>query len=136
MTIYYAQEQNLSVQDYVAVVGSTYMADRRPVGNLERIGRILAGSNMIVTARDESGEIVGLLRGISDNEWVCYVADLVVREGQQRKGVGTALLKTCKGILGPGMGIVLMAFPEATEYYRRIGMHEMTAFYMDRENRS
>src|SRR5689334_2918723 len=105
MTITYAQEQSLSASDYIAVVGSTYMAERRPVKNEARVAKILAGSNMIVTARESSGEIVGVLRGVSDGEWVCYVADLAVREGHQRKGIGTGLLGTCKRILGPGMGI-------------------------------
>jgi ribosomal protein S18 acetylase RimI-like enzyme len=135
MSIVYAQEQALSAEDYIAVVGSTYMRERRPVGNPQRLGRILAGSNMIVTAR-EDGEIVGVLRGISDGEWVCYVADLAVRDGHQRKGVGTGLLDTCKTILGAGMGIVLVAYPEAVEYYRKIGMGEMPAFYIDREIRT
>jgi ribosomal protein S18 acetylase RimI-like enzyme len=136
MTITYAQEQSLSASDYIAVVGSTYMAERRPVKNEARVAKILAGSNMIVSAREESGEIVGVLRGVSDGEWVCYVADLAVREGHQRKGIGTGLLDTCKRILGPGMGIVLVAYPEAIEYYRRIGMGEMLAFYVDREIRT
>ena len=135
MSIVYAQEQSLSAEDYATVVGSTYMRDRRPVTNLERTSRILMGSNMIVTAR-ENGEIVGVLRGISDGEWVCYVADLAVRDGQQRKGIGTGMLNECKRILGPGMGIVLVAYPEAEPFYRRIGMGEMPAFYIDREIRN
>ena len=135
MSIVYAQEQSLSAEDYATVVGSTYMRDRRPVANLERTRRILMGSNMIVTAR-ENGEIVGVLRGISDGEWVCYVADLAVRDGHQRKGIGTGMLNECKRILGPGMGIVLVAYPEAVDYYKKIGMGEMPAFYIDREIRT
>jgi ribosomal protein S18 acetylase RimI-like enzyme len=135
MSIVYTQEQSLSAEDYAAVVGSTYMRDRRPVANLERTRRILMGSNVIVTAR-EDGEIVGVLRGISDGEWVCYVADLAVRDGQQRKGIGTGMLNECKRILGPGMGIVLVAYPEAVDYYKKIGMGEMPAFYIDREIRT
>jgi len=134
--IVYAREQSLSAADYIAVIGSTYMRDRRPVGNAERVTRVLAGSNMIVSAREEHGAIVGVLRGVSDGEWVCYVADLAVRDGQQRKGIGTGLLDHCKAILGPGMGIVLVAYPEAIDYYRKIGMGEMQAFYIDREVRT
>jgi GNAT superfamily N-acetyltransferase len=136
MSITYAQEQSLTARDYIAVVGSTYMAERRPVANPARVAKILAGSNMIVTAREESGEIVGVLRGVSDGEWVCYVADLAVRDGHQRKGIGTGLLDKCKSILGPGMGIVLVAYPEAVDYNSRIGMGEMLAFYVDREIRT
>ena len=133
MTIVYAQEHALSAAEYIAVLGSTYMASRRPVGNVERVTKILAGSNMVVTAREADGAIVGVLRGISDGEWVCYVADLVVHADHQRKGIGTGLLDECKRLLGPGMGIVLVAYPEAVDYYRRIGMGEMQAFYIDRE---
>jgi GNAT superfamily N-acetyltransferase len=136
MSIVYAQEQSLSAEDYATVVGSTYMRDRRPVTNLKRTTKILAGSNMIVTARETDGEIVGVLRGISDGEWVCYVADLVVRDGHQRKGIGKGMLDECKRLLGPGMGIVLVAYPEAADFYKKIGMGEMTAFYIDREIRN
>lgn len=135
MTVIYAQEQGLRAEDYAAVLGSTYMRDRRPIANLERAAKILAGSNMIVTARDE-GQLVGLLRGISDGEWVCYVADLAVRDGHQRRGIGSGLLGECKRILGPGMGVVLLAYPEAEAYYRKIGMGEMLGFYIDREIRT
>jgi ribosomal protein S18 acetylase RimI-like enzyme len=131
--IVYARDQDLSAEDYVRVLDSTYMRERRPLANRERIARMLAGSNMIVTAREQTGEILGLARGISDDEWVCYLADLVVRDDQQRRGIGTGIMRTVKDILGPGMGIVLVAYPEAIEYYRRIGMSEMAAFYIDRE---
>ena len=124
--IVYAQEQTLPVEDYVAVIGSTYMAEKRPIGNAGRVSRMLAGSNMIVTARTADGEIVGLGRGISDGAWVCYLADLAVRDGWQRQGIGSGILKTMKSILGPGMGIVLMAYPQAVDYYRKLGLGEMT----------
>ena len=135
MTIVYAQEQDLPVADYVTVLGSTYMGSRRPIGNSARVARMLKGSNMIVTARDEAGEIVGLARGISDGEWVCYLADLVVRDTHQRRGIGQGLMAAMKKILGPGMGIVLMAYPEAVAFYRKAGLGEMAAFFVDREVR-
>ena len=132
MSIAYAQEQDLPAADYISVVGATIMRDRRPIGNPKRIERMLRGSNLIVTAR-ENGDIIGVLRAISDGEWVCYVSDLAVHDGHQRKGIGKALLDTCKAILGPGMVMVLVAYPEAEAFYRRLGIGESTAFYVDRE---
>lgn len=132
MSIVYAQEQDLPASDYISVVGATIMRDRRPIGNPQRIDRMLRGSNLIVTAR-QNGDIVGVLRAISDSEWVCYVSDLAVHDRHQRKGIGKGLLDTCKAILGPGMVMVLVAYPEAEEFYRRLGMGESTAFYVDRE---
>ncbi|MEQ1770264.1 MAG: GNAT family N-acetyltransferase [Devosia sp.] len=130
--VVYAQEQSLSAGDYSAVIGSTYMRDKRPLGNPGRVQRILAGSNLIVTARDETGRIVGVARGISDEAWVCYLADLCVRDGAQGKGIGQGLLDKCYDVLGPSIGLVLLAFPEAIPFYRRIGMGEMTGFFHDR----
>jgi ribosomal protein S18 acetylase RimI-like enzyme len=131
-TITYAQEQDLSADEYITVIGSTYMAERRAVKNPARIAEILAGSNLIVTARGRTGAIVGVARGISDGAWVCYLADLCVRDGWERRGIGTGLLNKCYEILGPRVGLVLLAYPQAVEYYRKIGMGEMPAFFHDR----
>ncbi len=136
MSIVYAREQSLGAADYIAVVGATSMRTRRPLANIPRVTAMLAGSNTIVTARESDGGIVGLARGISDGVWVCYLADLAVREDHQRRGIGTGLIRAMKDIVGPGIGIVLMAFPEAADYYRRIGLAEATAFFVDRENRA
>lgn len=133
--VIYAEEPDLGAEDYIAVLGTTYMGQRRPLANVDRVRRMLAGSGVIFTARID-GRIVGVLRGISDGEWVCYVADLVVSDGQQGKGIGTGLLNACREKLGPGMGVVLVAYPEAVDYYRKIGMGEMNGFYFDREIRT
>ncbi len=132
MSIVYAREQELSADDYIAVVGSTYMREKRPLANRARIEAMLRGSNLIVTARDADGTILGLARGMGDGAWVCYVADLVVREGQQGRGIGTGILDECSRILGPGVTVVLVAYPEAVSYYRKIGMEEAQAFFRGR----
>ena len=136
MSIVYAQEQDLSVADYVAVLGSTYMRDHRPLQNPARIERMLLGANLIVTARSETGDILGLGRGISDGEWVVYLADLAVHAERQRQGIGTGILRHMKSLIGPGMGIVLLAYPDAVPYYRKIGLGENVAFFVDREVRT
>lgn len=136
MTITYAREQDLPADEYIAVVGSTYMRDMRPLANRARIDAMLRGSNVIATARGADGTILGLARGISDDAWVCYIADLAVREGMQGRGIGTGILDECSRILGPGIGIVLLAYPQAEPFYRKIGMGEMPAFYRDRVDRT
>jgi GNAT superfamily N-acetyltransferase len=132
VTITYAREQDLPAEEYIAVIGSTYMGERRPVGNPARVTEMLAGSQLIVTARGRTGAIVGVARGISDGAWVCYLADLCVRDGWHRRGIGKGLLDFSAELLGPRIAIVLMAYPEAADYYRKIGMGEMASFYRDR----
>jgi GNAT superfamily N-acetyltransferase len=136
MDITYAREQSLPIDDYIAVVGSTYMRDKRPLTNRERIGRMLANATLIVTARADDGTILGLARGMGDDAWVCYIADLVVRDGQQGNGIGSALLDRCASILGPGVGLVLVAYPEADAFYRRIGMEPAQAYFRVRTDSS
>lgn len=136
MSIVYAQDQALTVDEYIGVLNSTYMGGLRPTGNRDRVARMLAGSNLIVTARTETGAVAGLGRGISDGEWVVYLADLVVHADYQRQGIGSGILRTMKSIIGDGMGIVLLAYPDAVDYYRHIGLGESRAFFVDRDVRT
>jgi GNAT superfamily N-acetyltransferase len=136
MPIAYAREQDLSADDYIAVVETTYMREKRPLANRDRIEAMLRGSNVIITARDEIGVIVGLARGVSDGAWVCYLADVVIRADRQGAGIGRGLVDACAEILGPKIGIVLLAFEPAVPFYRRLGMGEMQGFFRDRQDSS
>lgn len=134
MTIVCAEERTLSVEDYVAVVSETTMRTNRPLGNPARLAQMLAGSNLIVTARDADGFILGLARCMSDTAWICYCSDLAVRESAQGRGVGRALLDKCAELLGPRIGLVLVAYPEVASFYQRIGMEPAQAFYRPRQD--
>ncbi|APU12720.1 MULTISPECIES: GNAT family N-acetyltransferase [Actinoalloteichus] len=72
---------------YDSVGWSAYTRD------LAKLVRSLTGSPLVITARDESGELLGLARTVSDDETVCYVQDLLVRPAAQRPGIGRALLQ-------------------------------------------
>ncbi len=62
-------------------------------GDLERLRRALDGSHLVVSARDEeSGALVGLLRGVSDGTWIAYLQEVLVHPDHQRRGIGRALL--------------------------------------------
>ncbi len=134
--IVYAQEQNLRVEDYVAVLGETTMRDRRPLANRARIGEMLAGANFIVTAR-EDGVILGLARCITDYAWVAYCAELAVRERAQGRGIGLGLIDFCTRTLGPRIGLALFSEPNAVSFYERAGLTRLdSGFFRTREDRS
>ena len=48
MSVTYAAEPGLSVEDYVAVLAETTMRAKRPLANRQRIAQMLAGANLIV----------------------------------------------------------------------------------------
>lgn len=136
MAITYAQETNLSAEDYVGVVGQTIMRDRRPLANTARIQAMLDGANFIATARDEHGTLVGLARCITDHAWICYCAELVVRDSHQGHGIGRGILDKALELLGPRIGLALMADKEAVGFYQNIGMEPAHGFWRPRTDRS
>src|SRR6266478_767069 len=84
-----------------AVIAALYRAAPlyRPVDDVERIRRMYAGSNVVLTAW-EGETLVGILRGWADFAYDGYVCDLAVLPGSQNSGAGKALLeKACA--LGP-----------------------------------
>lgn len=136
MTVIYAQEQDLSVPDYVAVLSESSMRGRRPLANAERIRRMLDGANFILTAR-EDGAILGLMRCITDFAWVAYCAELIVREPAQGRGIGRGLLAKAEELLGPGVGMTLFSEPVALGFYEHVGMQRLdNGFYRERLDRS
>jgi ribosomal protein S18 acetylase RimI-like enzyme len=132
MTVIYAQEQGLTAEDYVAVVSETTMRNVRPLANPARVAQMLAGSNLIATARDADGIILGLARCMSDTAWICYCSDLAVKESAQGRGVGRGLLDKCTELLGPRIGLVLVSYPESASFYDGIGMERAQAHYRAR----
>lgn len=64
--------------------------------DVDKLCRGLANSHLVITARDESGALLGLARTISDDESVCYVQDLLVNPTFHRQGIGRKLLEHLK----------------------------------------
>lgn len=136
MTVVYAQEQALGVDDYVAVLGETIMRAKRPLANRARIGKMLANANFIVTAR-EDGVILGLARCVTDFSWIAYCAELAVRESAQGRGIGRGLLDCIEQTLGPQVGLMLVSEPTARGFYERAGMtFQDAAYFRPRRDRA
>jgi ribosomal protein S18 acetylase RimI-like enzyme len=56
---------------------------------------VIETSSIVVNARDEHGELIGLARGLSDDATIFYLQDILVRPEHQRSGVGRQLLTVC-----------------------------------------
>lgn len=52
----------------------------------------IAGSHRVLTVRDPSGMLLGLVRTVSDGSTICYLQDILVHPDAQRRGVGRALI--------------------------------------------
>ena len=121
MTPLYAIEPELSPDEFVSVLHRSGLAERRPVDDPARIAAMLAGADVIVTARIE-GELVGVSRAITDRAFCTYLSDLAVDEAHQKCGIGRELIRRTHEAAGLQTVLILLAAPAAQAYYPHIGM--------------
>lgn len=135
-TVLYAAEPALDAAEFRRVLVESGLGETRPVGDPARLKAMLGGANLILTARlDQPGmPLIGVLRGITDFSWVCYVSELAVSKSAQGLGVGKGLMEEARRRLGPQVAISLISMPDAIGFYDRIGMARMPdAFWYDRK---
>ncbi|SFS90979.1 Acetyltransferase (GNAT) domain-containing protein [Succinivibrio dextrinosolvens] len=129
MEITYTTKKKISVEAYVDLICSTTLKDRRPINDYERIEQMLKNANLIVTAWD-GNELVGIARSVTDFSFCCYVSDLAVRGSYQKKGIGKKLLQVTKDNIHNNAKLILLAAPQATEYYPHIGFERHNAAFV------
>ncbi|MFV0444706.1 MAG: GNAT family N-acetyltransferase, partial [Planctomycetaceae bacterium] len=87
----YGLEPELPAAEFIDVLMRSTLAERRPVGDVDRMARMLAASDVVVTARAD-GKLVGVSRAISDFAYCTYLSDLAVDTAWQRRGIGRELI--------------------------------------------
>jgi GNAT superfamily N-acetyltransferase len=64
-----------------------------------RMKRSLANCDIIVSARNEAGELVGIARALSDRALDTKILDMIIVPEYQRQGVGRALMKKIESLV-------------------------------------
>jgi GNAT superfamily N-acetyltransferase len=123
MTISYHLESypELGVDEFIAILERSTLAERRPIGEPETIRGMLAHADIIVTARS-GGLLVGISRAITDHSFCTYLSDLAVDRDYQRRGIGKELIRRTHEAAGHHTTLILLAAPQARTYYPRVGM--------------
>ena len=119
--ILYQLEPTLSVDEFVDVLQRSTLAERRPVNSIATMQGMLANADVIVTARADK-LLVGVSRAITDFAYCTYLSDLAVDEAFQRQGIGRELIRLTHQAAGLQTTLILLAAPQAREYYPHIGM--------------
>lgn len=127
--IRYAREPDLSADEFIAVLEASGLAGRRPVADRARIEAMLRHADITVTAR-AGARLIGVARALADFAFCCYLSDLAVDRGFQRRGIGRALIERTWDAAGWDTMLVLLAAPAAVAYYPRIGMTKHEACYI------
>jgi GNAT superfamily N-acetyltransferase len=130
----YNTEPDLSPAEFARVLAESGLGAHRPIGDAVRLAAMLASAGLILTARLETGELVGVARCITDFSWCAYLSELAVCPSVQGLRVGRGLLDHARARLGPQVSLILVSVPEATGFYEHAGMeHIPDAFWYRRE---
>jgi predicted N-acetyltransferase YhbS len=124
MTIAYAVEPDLGADEFIDVLRRSTLAERRPVDDHPRIEKMLANADLIVTARDGNGVLVGVARAVTDFSYCCYLSDLAVDSAVQGQGIGKALMKRVRAEAGQEATFILLSAPGAMTYYPQAGLDQ------------
>jgi predicted N-acetyltransferase YhbS len=119
-TITYRTGNDLDLDSVIELYVASTLGQRRPVDDRQCMARMIEGANLVITAWDDD-LLVGIARSLTDFDYICYLADLAVRESHQRQGIGVELIRRTQAALGPKARIILLAAPAADAYYPHIG---------------
>jgi len=118
--ITYRVGNNIPVDVVKALYEATSLGPRRPIHDPGTLEAMIQNANLVVTAWD-GDELVGISRTLTDFAYVGYLSDLAVHEQWQRQGIGIGLITNTRAAMGPKSKLILLAAPDAVDYYPRIG---------------
>lgn len=122
MEIVYSLERIPDTRQIIDVYESSGLS--RPTSDADRIRKMYENSNLVATAWD--GELlVGISRALTDFCYSCYLSDLAVRKEYQHLGIGKELIRLTKEKIGDQTMLLLLAAPQAMEYYPHIGFEKV-----------
>lgn len=107
---------------------------KRPTKDNERITKMYANSNLIISAW-LNDELIGISRSITDFCYACYLSDLAVKNEYQNEGIGKRLIEMTKKEIGKETALILLSAPIAMAYYPKIGFEKIeNGFIIRRTN--
>lgn len=120
MNIDFRADAAISVDIAIDLYRRSTLGERRPIDRPDIFAGMLNNASLTISAWDQ-GRLVGLARSLTDMTYVAYLADLAVDAEYQRQGIGKRLIAETRQRLGPECMIVLLAAPQANDYYPKLG---------------
>jgi ribosomal protein S18 acetylase RimI-like enzyme len=132
-SIQYRTDRAVDVKAFKDILERSGLAARRPVGEPDRLARMLQAYNLVLTAWD--GELlVGIATCWTDYAHSAYLADLAVAADRQHSGIGRQLVHLARATVGPQVTLILLSAPAAVDYYPKIGMERFTDCFIFRRS--
>jgi predicted N-acetyltransferase YhbS len=123
MNIQYETRRTITDAEFVDLLQRSTLAERRPVDDPACIRAMLQHANLLCTAWDGT-KLVGVARAVTDFQYCCYLSDLAVDEHYQKLGIGRELIRRTQAQLGPKAKLILLAAPQAVDYYPKLGFSQ------------
>jgi len=118
-------EERISVEEYIDFLKRTDLGSQYPKERFEgRIAKLVKNVSISLVARNEMGDVVGVLFGLTDFAYWLYVTDLGVDRAYTGQGIGKKLMKTAHEIAGgeKDIAVYLIANENAIGFYEKLGM--------------
>lgn len=128
----YRVNEPLDVDSAIALYRRSTLGERRPVDRPEAFADMLRHANLTVTAW-HGEQLVGIARSLTDFSYVAYLADLAVDADYQKQGIGKRLIEETRQRLGDACLLVLLAAPQANDYYPKLGFEHNPRAWMLRK---
>lgn len=122
MTITYKINTPITTEQFIKLLQTSALAERRPVDDRECMEGMVKNSNLTVTAWD-GDKLVGIARSMTDFHYACYLSDLAVDKQHQQCGIGKQLQILTQEQLKEQCKLILIAAPDANSYYEHIGFN-------------
>lgn len=132
MEIVYKSEITPTIDQIIELYNSSGIS--RPTTDKERMEKMFANSNLILTAWDAE-KLVGIARSVTDFCYCCYLSDLAVSKEYQNLGIGKKLIEVTKDLIGEQTTLLLLAAPTAMGYYPKIGMQTIANGFIIRRTK-
>jgi GNAT superfamily N-acetyltransferase len=126
--ITYRTGNDIDLDDMIELYVDSTLGERRPVGERDRMARMLEEANLVITAWDDD-LMVGISRSVTDWVYSTYLSDLAVRADYQGQGIGKELVRRTRAATPQAM-VILLAAPKAVDYYPKIGMTRHESAWM------
>ena len=119
------REERVSPEEYIEFLKRTDLGSQYPKERFtERIAKLVRNVSISLVARNEAGQAVGVLFGLTDYCYWLYVTDLGVDRDYERQGIATRLMKQAHELAGgeKDIAVYLIANENAVPFYEKLGM--------------
>lgn len=126
MVTYHINEV-ISYPEYVDFLGRSDLGSQYPEERFQaRVSMTLRNRSIGISARDESGQLVGVCLGLTDFAYFLFITDLGVDRSFERLGIGKDLVDRLHQEAGgpDDISAVTVAHSRAMPFYKKLGYRQ------------